>query len=252
MYGNGISIFLKGNRNFGNEVVRIGEILLDLRRKVNYLNSHSIQSIKGHCPFFVDLKRQIMLKSKYEDGNMARNKKEKKKNSNVAWIIKITIAAFFISFVFSFASELILKNVGLAIGIVVLLAFILIGVIFDMIGVAITSADITPFNSMGAKKMKGANVAVNFIKNADKLSTFCNDVVGDICGIISGSATAVVAVLVSSSLDISLLISTLTVTSITAAFTIGGKAIGKGIAIKNNTSILYGFAKVVSIFYRAK
>ena len=55
MYGNGISILLKGNRNFGNEIVRIGEILLDLRRKVNYLNSHSIQSIKGHSPFFVDL-----------------------------------------------------------------------------------------------------------------------------------------------------------------------------------------------------
>ena len=55
MYGDDISILLKGNRSFGNEIVRIGEILLDLRRKVNYLDSHSIQSIKGRCPFFVDL-----------------------------------------------------------------------------------------------------------------------------------------------------------------------------------------------------
>ena len=183
---------------------------------------------------------------------MAKNKKEKKKNSNISWIIKITFAAFLISFVFSFASEIILKNVGLLVGIIVLLVFILIGVLFDMIGVAITSADITPFNAMGARKIKGAAVAVNFIKNADKLSSFCNDVVGDICGIISGSATAVVAMLVANNLDIPILISTLTVTSITAALTIGGKALGKGFAMKNNTTILYGFAKVVSIFYKAK
>lgn len=183
---------------------------------------------------------------------MSKRKKEKRKSSNISWIIKITIAAFLISFVFSFASEVILKNVGLVVGILVLLIFILIGVIFDMIGVAITSADMTPFNAMGAKKIKGASVAVSFIKNADKLSSFCNDVVGDICGIISGSATAVVAVLVSNSLNIPLLISTLTVTSVTAALTIGGKAIGKGMAIKNNTAILYTFAKVVSIFYKVK
>ena len=153
---------------------------------------------------------------------------------------------------FSFASELILQNVGIVIGILVLLIFILIGVVFDMIGVAITSADVAPFNAMGARKIKGAAVAVNFIKNADKLSSFCNDVVGDICGIISGSATAVVAVLVADGLNIPLLISTLTVTSITAALTIGGKAIGKGFAMKNNTTILYVFAKVVSIFYKVK
>ena len=183
---------------------------------------------------------------------MTKIKKDKKKNSQVSWIVKITIIAFIISFVFSFASELVLSDVGILIGVIVLLLFILIGVIFDMIGVAVTSADITPFNAMGAKKIKGADVAVMFIKNADKLSTFCNDVVGDICGIISGSATAVVSVLVSEALNIPLLISTLTVTGLTAAFTIGGKAIGKGFAIKNNTSILYAFAKFVSFFYKVK
>lgn len=182
---------------------------------------------------------------------MAKRKKEKK-NSNVLWIVKITLAAFIISFIFSFASEMILKNVGILVGILVLLIFVLIGVIFDMIGVAVTSADISPFNAMGAKKIKGADVAVMFIKNADKLSSFCNDVVGDICGIISGSATAVVAILVANSLNIPILISTLSVTSLTAALTIGGKAMGKGFAIKNNTSILYGFAKFVSFFYKTK
>ena len=40
--GDDILILLKGNRKFGNELVRIREILLDLRLKVNYINSQTI------------------------------------------------------------------------------------------------------------------------------------------------------------------------------------------------------------------
>lgn len=180
---------------------------------------------------------------------MSKNK-NKKKNSNVQWIIKIILIAFVISFTFSFASESILSNVNMLTGIIVLLIFILIGVVFDMIGVAVTSANMGPFNAMNARKLKGANLAVTFIKNADKVSSFCNDVVGDICGIISGSASAIVAVLIAEATKQPILYVTLTVTAITASLTIGGKALGKGFSIKNNVSILYGFAKVVSIFYR--
>lgn len=178
--------------------------------------------------------------------------KNKNKNSNLGWIIKITIFAFILSFTFSFASGSILSNVNMLTGIIVLLLFILLGVVFDMIGVSVTSADIGPFNAMNAKKLKGANLAVTFIKNADKVSSFCNDVVGDICGIISGSATAIVSVLIAEALKFPVLYTTLTVTAITASLTIGGKALGKGFAIKNNTTILYGFAKIISIFYKGK
>lgn len=179
-------------------------------------------------------------------------KKNKKKKSNFSWIIKITLLTFVISLTFSFASEIILKNVNVFVGLAILLLFILIGIVFDMIGVAVTSADIGPFNAMGAKKIKGSTTAVQFIKNADKVSSFCNDVVGDICGIISGSAAAIVAVSVANTLKIDVFYVTLIVTALTASFTIGGKAIGKGIAIKNNTAILYTFAKIVSIFYKEK
>ena len=182
---------------------------------------------------------------------MSKNK-DKKKNSNIGWIIKITLLAFIISFTFSFASESILANVNMITGIIVLLVFILIGVMFDMIGVAVTSADIGPFNAMNAKKLKGANLAVTFIKNADKVSSFCNDVVGDICGIISGSASAIVAVLIAEATKLPILYVTLTVTAITASLTIGGKAMGKGVAINNNVAILYAFAKIISIFYKSK
>jgi len=179
-------------------------------------------------------------------------KKDKKKSSNAGWIIKIIILAFVISITFSFASEMILSNVGMVVGILVLLLFVLLGVIFDMIGVSVTSADIGPFNSMSAQKVRGADIAVKFIKNADKVSSFCNDVVGDICGIISGSAGIIVASLVANEFDLPKFYVTLVVTGIVASLTIGGKALGKGIAISNNISILHGFAEIVSIFYNGK
>ena len=39
---------------------------------------------------------------------------------------------------------------------------------------------------------------------------------------------------------------------ITSSLTIGGKAICKSIAIKNSTSIVFGFSKIVSLFYYPK
>ena len=178
--------------------------------------------------------------------------RQKKKDSNTKWIIQILIMSFTISLVFSFGSEIVLNQVSSYVGAIILILFILFGVLFDMVGTAVTSADISPFNSMNARKVKGADVAVKFKKNADKVSSFCNDVIGDICGIISGSAGVIVAAALSSALKIDPFIVSLIVTALVASMTIGGKAIGKGFAIKNSTNILYGFAKVVSLFYKPK
>ena len=100
---------------------------------------------------------------------------KKKKKTNIKWIITITLLAFTISFVFSLISELTLSNVGLILSIIILLLFIGIGIIFDMIGVAVTSGTESPLNAMSSKKLKGAKKAVLFKKNADKVSSFCND-----------------------------------------------------------------------------
>ena len=183
---------------------------------------------------------------------MEKKPKQKKKNSNNKWILQIFIMSFFISLGFSFGSEIVLSKVGAIVGSIILISVILFGVLFDMIGTAVTSADIGPFNSMSARKVRGADIAVMFKKNAEKVSSFCNDVIGDICGIISGSAGVTVALSLSKAFNIDLMIVTLIVTGIVASLTIGGKAIGKGIAIKNNTNILYGFAKFVSSFYKIK
>lgn len=181
-----------------------------------------------------------------------RKEKKDKAKPDVKWIIQIMLVAFLISFIFSFASELTLPNVNIIVGIVIVILFIILGLVFDMIGVAVTSADEKPFHSMNARKVRGADVAVKFKKNADKVSSFCNDVIGDICGIVSGSAGTMIAISLSGTLHMDKFILSLLVTAVIASFTIGGKAIGKSYAINKSNLILYEFAKCISYFYKPK
>lgn len=166
------------------------------------------------------------------------------------WTIKILIMAFTISFIFSALSETIMPKVNLIVSLIILIIFILIGIIFDMIGVAITTCDIKPFHSMNAKKIKSARTGIMLINNQAKVSSFCNDVIGDICGIISGSAGVIIASTLSSKLNTNLFITNLIITSTIAALTIGGKSLGKTIALKNNTTIVKTFSKIISIFVK--
>lgn len=178
--------------------------------------------------------------------------KKEKKLVDYNWIIKITIMAFSISIAFSLISEATIPNVNIFIAILVLFIFIIIGIIFDMIGVAVTSADEEPFHSMSSRKVNGAKMAVQLKKNADKTSSFCNDVIGDICGIISGAVGASISVDIATRFNIPIFISSLIVTSIIAGLMIGGKAISKSIAINKSNEILYNFAKFIGLFTKNK
>ncbi len=175
-------------------------------------------------------------------------KVKKKSDVDYGWIIKIIILAFFISVIFTSISETVIPNVNIIIGIILTLVFIFIGIIFDMIGVSVTAADEKVFHSMSSQRVRGAKTAVMMKKSADKVSSFCNDVVGDICGIISGSTAAVISLNLTKQLGVSSLFITLIVMGIVSSLTIGGKAFVKGIAMKKSNKILFRFAKIVGIF----
>lgn len=176
----------------------------------------------------------------------------KKKIVDYKWILIITVIAFIISFIFTLISEIAIPNISLIMGIFLTILFIVVGVFFDMIGVAITVSDIAPLNSMASKKVRGAKTAILIKKNAEKVSSFCNDVIGDICGIISGSSGSVVAIKLSNTLQIDKIIIVLITMGIISALTIGGKALEKGIAIKKSDKILFRFAYILSFFRREK
>ena len=173
-----------------------------------------------------------------------------KKTTDFKWIIEIIIFAFIISSIFTTISEILLPNVNITFGIILTIVFVIIGVIFDMIGVSVTAADIAPLNAMASKKVYGAKVAIKLKQNASKVSSFCNDVVGDICGIVSGSTGAVIAIKLSQINSWNTLIVTIVTMAIISALTIGGKAITKSFAMKNSDKILYSFSKIIGVFYR--
>ncbi len=178
-----------------------------------------------------------------------KKEKIKKEQVNWKWIITIVCITFIISFLLSIFANNIIPELSLVFGILITLLFIIIGILFDIVGVSVTTAEESVFHSMNSRKVKGANVAVKFKKNAEKVSSFCCDVIGDICGVISGAAgTAITAILVTK-FNTNLLITGLLVTAIISSLTIGGKAIGKSFAINKSDIILYEFAKVISNFY---
>lgn len=167
-------------------------------------------------------------------------------NKDTLWIIEITLLAFIISLVLSLFSDLVVSNASALVSFIVLFVFIMLGIVFDMVGVSVTVADKKVFNSMAAKKVHGAKTALKLINNNSKVSSFCNDVIGDICGIISGGAGVTIAVSISNLYNWNLVIVNLVTTSLIAALTIGGKAVGKSFAINKSNRILFIFSKVLN------
>ncbi len=179
-----------------------------------------------------------------------KKEKIKKEHVNWKWILTIVIISFAISFSLSFVSQMTIPNFPLWLGIIVTLLFIVLGILFDIIGVSVTTAEESIFHSMNSRKVKGASVAVKFKKNADKVSSFCCDVIGDICGIISGAAGTTITAILSTTYHWNIFITGLVVAAVIASLTIGGKAMGKSFAINKSSIILYEFAKFISNFYR--
>ncbi len=179
-----------------------------------------------------------------------KKEKIKKEHVDIHWIATIVLVSFIISFSLSLISQMTIPNLSLWLGIIITLIFIFLGILFDIIGVSVTAADDKVFHSMNSRKVKGANIAVKFKKNADKVSSFCCDVIGDICGIISGAAGTTITAILSTTFNFNLLFTGLVVAAIIASLTIGGKAIGKSFAINKSNIILYEFAKFISHFYK--
>lgn len=174
---------------------------------------------------------------------MSDREKSKKKNSH--WPLKVFLISVALSAVLSFFSSTALAGAGIWIAALVLVIFIGLGILFDMVGVAVTAADPRPFHSMAAHKEKGGREAVRLLSKANEVSSFCNDVVGDICGIVSGSTAAVIVTQLQRGLNTTSVLISIAVTALISGATIGGKALGKKVAINDSTSVVYRVARVM-------
>ena len=126
------------------------------------------------------------------DPDAARRERRK----TTKWVASIFFVTIFVSGLITYVSDEVMAVSGLAAAFGILLVIVLLGIAFDILGVAVTAADEKPFHSMAARKVPGAREAINLLRNAERVSSICNDVVGDICGVVSGSASATIAALI--------------------------------------------------------
>lgn len=184
------------------------------------------------------------------DSSETKKKKQNKKKTKkrMPWAVQVFFLSLLISAALSFLSNEALADAGLTMAFVILLAFILLGILFDIIGVAVTAADERPFHSMAAHRTPGARQVLKLIRQANKVSSFCNDVVGDICGIVSGSTAAVIVVRLHEALGFESIVTSLAITSLASGLTIGGKAIGKTFAIDKSTTVLCLVGRILHFF----
>ena len=169
-------------------------------------------------------------------------RKKNKKRSKYSWLIW-GISVFFMSFaltvVFSFITEVAVKDSAAAICVTVLLVLLVLNIGCDVL-------------AMASKKIKGAKRAVTLCRNSEKLSSIFADVIGDICGIVSGAAGTALVVHIAVAGTTGELIASIGVSAAIGAFTVGGKAIFKNFAIKFNRQIVFGFAKFTTFFKRER
>jgi len=174
-----------------------------------------------------------------------------KTKTNYKWLIKIVLISVAASMAFTFSSTVILGAAGYALAFVVLAAFIIIGIVFDMIGIAVTAAKEAPFHSMAAHRERGAVESLKLIKSADKVTSFCNDVVGDVSGIVSGSTAALIAARLMEGLSVKSILIPLLISGLVTGLMVGGKSVGKTFAFNNCTEIVHTVGKLIN-FVRPK
>ena len=174
-----------------------------------------------------------------------KDEKTKKDNSEFKWFIEVFIMTFILSMLFSYISANGVANFSLIPAILILVLVILVGIFFDIVGVAVTVANEHEFHAKATKKVKGSKASIQLIRNAPKVSNICADVIGDICGVLSGAISALIAVKITDQFGIRFDIQFI-ISALVSALTVGGKALGKGIANKNATKIVHAVGIVLN------
>lgn len=184
-----------------------------------------------------------------EDGRQRSKKRTDPPPRHWRWVVRIFLMSVALSGVLSLLSGTMLAGAGYIAAVMTLVFFVLLGIVFDVVGVAVTAASPSPFHSMASHRTRGAKEALFLLRNSEKVASFCNDVVGDICGIVSGSTAAVLVARLQQSLSVENVLVSTAVTALISGLTIGGKAIGKKIALDRCKEVVYATGKLMHIVH---
>ena len=169
-------------------------------------------------------------------------------STNILQAFRMALLTFTISLIISFLFG---SSLTLWVSILALVVVIFAGIIFDIIGTAVTAATETPFHAMASDKVKGSRQAIYLVRHADQVANLCNDVVGDISGTIGGVLIAgVVLGLIHSHPSLKekeQFINPFAIATV-AAVTVAGKAFGKSLAIDRANDIVFAVGKLLAVF----
>lgn len=162
--------------------------------------------------------------------------------------LTVGIWAVLIALPVGFLSQTVIAGLpSLWISICVLLLVIVIGIVFDVLGVAVTAAREPPFHARAARGIFGAREASRMVQNAHEVASFCNDVVGDVSGTLSGAiGIAVVYQLFTELSPRQAIIGTTVMSAIIAGLIVGGKAYGKVFALQRSTDLVFFAARTLA------
>lgn len=178
-------------------------------------------------------------------------KEKKESNSNLKWFITVFVTTFILSITFSYISTTAINDLEIIPAMIILILVIFIGILFDIVGVAVTVANEHEFHAKATKKVEGSKTSIKLIKNSARVANICADVIGDICGVLSGAISAIISMKLSQNFHLAFNIQFI-ISAMVASLTVGGKAIGKGIAQKNSTKIVHVVGIVLNKFSRRK
>ena len=178
---------------------------------------------------------------------------KKERSRTIRWVVTVFLVTLVVSGMISLISDEVMASSGLLAAFAILLGIVFLGIIFDIIGMAVATASEKPFHSMAARKVPGAQEAIRLLRNAERVSSICNDVVGDICGVVSGSASATIAALILTHVDtVWPRAVSLGMSALVAGLTVGGKAVGKTIAVNSCTQIVHLVGRFLHTLNRLK
>ena len=170
------------------------------------------------------------------------------KKVSLSWILTTVLLTFFLSVTMSVLTTTVLGDVAIGIAFLILLTIVFLGILFDILGIAVTTANEAPFHAMSSNRVPGSRETLRLIRNAEKVSNFCNDVVGDICGIVSGATGSFIATQLILNFSFNSLLTSLIVTALISSLTVGGKALGKTLAINQCNQIVFYIGKFLALF----
>ncbi|MGI9951548.1 hypothetical protein V3F56_04220 [Moorellaceae bacterium AZ2] len=161
--------------------------------------------------------------------------------------LSVGSTTFFLTLIIGYVSQTFMGRMGsLIVSFSLLIVIILTGIVFDVLGTAVAAAVEPPFHAKAARKIPGAKQAIWLLRNADRVASFANDVVGDVCGTLSGAIGAGILFRLAGAAAESVLLGT-TMTALIAAFTVGGKAAGKRMAIREAEEIVFWVGRVIAV-----